>query len=430
MNADLLAVLDYWEREKGIRRDLLVLAVEEAMVTAARKAVGPARELTCTVDPKNGSIRAFARLIVSEKVISKHDQISLADARRVKPDAQVGEELPVEVTPANFGRIASQNAKQALMQQLRKLERELILAEFKDRVGQLISGTVRRFDRSDVLVDLGKFDALLPNKERVPTEDYEVGERIRCYVKAVEDSAGAAGIILSRAAPEFVLQLFRMEVAEINDGTIEIKAIAREPGYRTKIAVHSRDPKVDPVGACVGLRGQRVKNIVRELNNEKVDIIPWSADIATFVTKALSPAKLKHVTVDEPNRRVTVLVTSDQLSLAIGRRGQNARLSERLTGWSISVEEELVQEIGFDEQYAAAVKLYAGIPGVTGEEAAQLGKMFHTVADFVEGVEQPDDLKDYFPPERAQAVFDLVRAHARAAAEAAVAPAEPEAVTS
>lgn len=430
MNADLLAVLDYWEREKGIRRDLLVRAVEEAMVTAARKAVGPARELTCTVDSKSGNIRAFARLIVSEKVISKHDQISLAEARRVKPDAQVGEELQVEVTPANFGRIASQNAKQALMQQLRKLERELILAEFKDRVGQIISGTVRRFDRSDVLVDLGKFDALLPNKERVPTEDYEIGERIRCYVKAVEDSAGAAGIILSRAAPEFVLQLFKMEVAEINDGTIEIKAIAREPGYRTKIAVHSRDPKVDPVGACVGLRGQRVKNIVRELNNEKVDIIPWSADIVTYVTKALSPARLKHVAVDEPNRRVTVLVTPDQLSLAIGRRGQNARLSERLTGWSITVEEEQVQELGFDEQYAASVQLYAGIPGITEEEAGKLGKLFHTLGDFLEGVKQPDDLEGVFPPERVQAVFDLVRAHAQNVPAAAGESAEPEAVTS
>lgn len=429
MNADLLAVLDYWEREKGIRRDLLVRAVEEAMVTAARKAVGPARELTCTVDPKSGEIRAFARLIVSEKVISKHDQISLAEARRVKADAQVGEELPVEVTPANFGRIASQNAKQALMQQLRKLERELILGEFKDRVGQIISGTVRRFDRSDVWVDLGKFDALLPNKERVPTEEYEVGERIRCYVKAVEETSGTAGIILSRAAPEFVLELFRVEVAEIADKTIEIKGIAREPGYRTKLAVYSRDSKVDPVGACVGLRGQRVKNIVRELNNEKVDIIPWSADVKAFVTKALSPAKLKDVTVDEANRRVTVLVTSDQLSLAIGRRGQNARLSEKLTGWAITVEEEQVVEAGFDEQLAASVRLYESIPGITAEEAAQLGKYFHKLDDFLAGVEKPEDLATILDPERAGVIFDLVRAHAaRTGEDRAAEPATAEAV--
>ncbi len=256
MNADFLAVLEFWEREKGINRDVLSAAVQEALLSAAKKAVGPARELRVVIDQKSGDIRAFAKLIVSEKVISKHDQISVFDARRIKSDAQPGEEVEVEVTPVGFGRIAAQYAKQALMQHIRRAEKQLIFTEFKDRVGDIISGTVRRFDRSDVLVDLGKYEALLPNRERVPTEEYQVGERIRCYVKAVEEGPHGPEIILSRADPRFVIKLFQLEVSEINDSTIEIKGIAREPGFRTKLAVWTRDEKVDPVGACVGLRGQ------------------------------------------------------------------------------------------------------------------------------------------------------------------------------
>lgn len=369
MNADFLAVLEFWEREKGINRDVLVGAVQEALLSAAKKAVGPARELRVVIDHKSGDIKAFAKLIVAEKVISKHDQLWLFDARRLKADAQVGEELEVEVTPVGFGRIAAQYAKQALMQHIRRAEKQLIFSEFKDRVGDIISGTVRRFDRSDVLVDLGKYEALLPNRERVPTEEYQVGERIRCYVKAVEQGAHGPEIILSRADPRFVIKLFQVEVSEISDGTIEIKGIAREPGFRTKLAVWTRDEKVDPVGACVGLRGQRVKNIVRELNNEKVDIIRWDTSIRNFITNALQPAKLKAFEVDEANKRVKVTVSSDQLSLAIGKRGQNARLTSKLTGWQVDIEQEVVVTKGFEEKVAEAVESLATIPGITREQA-------------------------------------------------------------
>ena len=241
MNADFLAVLEFWEREKGISKDVLLAAVQEALLSAAKKAVGPARELRCSIDPKSGDIKAFAKLVVAEKVLSKHDQISVFDARRIKADAVVGEELEVEVTPAGFGRIASQYAKQSLMQHIRRAEKQLIFTEFKDRVGDIISGVVRRFERSDVHIDLGKYEALLPNRERVPTEEYQIGERIRCYVKAVENGPHGPEIILSRADPQFVIKLFMLEVSEINDGTIEIKGIAREPGFRTKLAVYTRD---------------------------------------------------------------------------------------------------------------------------------------------------------------------------------------------
>jgi N utilization substance protein A len=372
MNADFIAGLEFWEREKGVSRETLMAAVQEALLSAAKKAVGPARELRVEINQKNGDIKAFAKLIVADKVISQHDQISVFDARRLKADAKVGDEVEKEVTPAGFGRIAAQYAKQALMQKVRQAEKALILTEYKDRVGDIVSGTVRRFDRSDVILDLGKFEAIMPNKERVPTEEYQVGERIRCLVKAVQEGPHGPEIILSRADTKFIIKLFQVEVSEIGDGTIEIKAIAREPGFRTKMAVYSRDPKVDPVGACVGLRGQRVKNIVRELNNEKVDVIPWSSDTKAFVTKALEPAKIKSISVDEASRTLNVLVTEDQLSLAIGKRGQNSRLTERLTGWKVVIDAEQVVTKGFEEKVAEAVAQIATIPGVSREQADAL----------------------------------------------------------
>ncbi len=347
-------------------------AVQEALLSAAKKAVGPARELRVDINQKNGDIKAFAKLIVADKVISQHDQISLYDARKVKADAKVGDEVEKEVTPAGFGRIAAQYAKQALMQKVRQAEKAMILTEYKDRVGDIISGTVRRFDRSDVVLDLGKHEAVMPNKERVPTEEYQVGERIRCLIKAVQEGPHGPEIILSRADTKFIVKLFQVEVSEISDGTIEIKAIAREPGFRTKMAVYSRDSKVDPVGACVGLRGQRVKNIVRELNNEKVDVIPWSSDIKTYVTKALEPAKVKSIEINEVGHRLHILVAEDQLSLAIGKRGQNARLTARLTGWEVDIDAEKSVVKGFDQKVAEAVEQIAGIPGITREQADAL----------------------------------------------------------
>jgi transcription termination/antitermination protein NusA len=386
MNAEILAVVEYWEKEKGIGKDVLLAAIQEALMMAAKKAVGPARELRVSIDSKSGDISAWAKLMVAERVISKHDQISVFDARRAgHAEAKVGDEIEIEVTPAGFGRIAAQYAKQALAAQLRKAEKAMVYDEFKDRVGDIVSGTVRRFDRSDVVLDLGKFEALMPNRERVPTEEYQVGERIRCYVKAVEQTPRGPEIILSRADPEFVKKLFKLEVSEINDGTIEIKGIAREAGFRTKLAVYSRDAKVDPVGACVGLRGQRVKNIVRELNNEKVDIIPWSSDIRKYVENALAPAKLKTFKVDDAAKRVTIMTTPDQLSLAIGKRGQNARLTNRLTGWNIDIEAEASVLPGFDEKVAHAVHDFAAVPGITEAQARILVTVgFHSLEDVIQ----------------------------------------------
>lgn len=390
MNADFLAIINFWESEKGISRETLIEAVKEMLVTAGKKAPGPARDLRVEIDPKTFDIRAFAKLIVVEEVQSQHDEIRLDIARQTRPEARLGEEIEVEVPPADFGRIASQNAKQTLMQGLRRAEKQLVYSEFKDRIGDIISGAVRRFERSDVVLDLGRFEAILPHRERVPTEEYQFGEQIRCFIKAVEYGPHGPDIILSRSDPGFVVKLFRVEVSEINDGTIEIKSIAREAGYRTKLAVHSRDSKVDPVGACVGLRGQRVKSIVRELNNEKVDIIPWSADLRTFVGNALSPAKLLAFEPDESGRRIRVLVEPDQLSLAIGKRGQNARLTSQLCGHHIDIQAEESTEIGFEEKVARAIRAFAQIDGISENQASLLvNHGFHTLEDLL-GVEIVD----------------------------------------
>ena len=374
MNAEFIAMLDYLERERGIKREILIEAVSNALLSASKKSVGASRDLHIDIDAKTGEIRALANLLVAEKVSNPQDEISLEKARKIKPDAQVGEAVEVEVTPKNFGRIAAQTAKQAMMQRIRQVEKEMIYEEFKDRAGEIVSGTVRRFDRSDVILDLGKFEAVMPQRERVVVEDYNVGDRLRAYVVAVENGVRGPEIIISRSHPNFVRRLFELEVSEIADGTVEIRGIAREAGYRTKIAVFSDNPKVDPVGACVGMRGSRVKNIVRELNNEKVDIIRWSSDPKEFVLEALKPAKVKNLVFDLERKGATISVDEDQLSLAIGRKGQNARLTSRLTGWEINIEKEAPSTTAVEQKVAHAAQTLATSLPITEEQAMTLVK--------------------------------------------------------
>jgi transcription termination/antitermination protein NusA len=402
MNSDLLAVLDYMEREKGIKREVLLEALSGALLTAAKKSVGPARDLRVTIDPKSGEITALANLIVSDVVRSIHDEIPLARARKIKPDAVVGDVIEVEVTPEGFGRIAAQTARQAILQRIRQIEKEMIFDEFKDRAGEIVSGTVRRFDRSDVIVDLGKFEAVMPMRERVATEDYNIGDRIRAYVVAVENTNRGPEIIISRSHPNFVRRLFEVEVSEIADRTVEIKAISREAGYRTKIAVWSADEKVDPVGACVGMRGSRVKNIVRELNQEKVDIIRWSVDPREFVMEALKPAKIKSITIDEERKAVQVTVDEDQLSLAIGRRGQNARLTSRLTGWEINISKDESVTHAFEQKLAQAITTLAKTLNIDEETARSLARAgMNSVDGILEA--DPNDIAELLQIDAGQA---------------------------
>ncbi|MEN3940364.1 transcription termination factor NusA [Prosthecobacter sp. SYSU 5D2] len=341
MISELKALFDYYEKEKGIDRTKMVEALSQALLAASKKSIGPARELRIDIDPEKGTIKAWAKLLAVETVSNPWEELPLAKARMIKKDAQLGDEIDLEVTPKNMGRIAAQTAKQTMLQRLRMAEKENLYDEFKDRTGDVVNGTIRRFDKSDVIVDLGKFEGSMPSKERVSTEDYTPGDRMRFYVKAVErEGARGPEIILSRAHVNFVRRLFEFEVSEIGDRTVEIASIAREAGYRTKVAVHSADEKVDPVGACVGLRGARVKNIVRELNNEKVDIIRWKSDPAEFVREALKPIKVLSIQVAPDQKAARLTVSEEDLSKAIGRRGQNARLTSRLVGMELSIERD------------------------------------------------------------------------------------------
>jgi N utilization substance protein A len=390
MNAEFIAMIEYLEKEKGIKRDVLIEAVQSALLSAAKKSVEAGRNLEVVMDPKTGEIKARAQLIAVEKVNNRHDEIALSKAKAVKVDAKLGDEIWVDVTPKDLGRIGAQTARQAIMQRIRQAEKQMIYDEFRDRAGEIVSGIVRRFERQDVMIDLGKFEAVMPNRERVQTEDYAIGDRVRAYVVAVENTARGPEIVLSRSHPNFVRRLFETEVAEIGDRTVEIKAIAREAGHRTKVAVFSANEKVDPVGACVGMKGARVKNIVRELNNEKVDIIRWSSDVKELVMEALKPARLKSVTLNEAKKCVEVRVDNDQLSLAIGKRGQNARLTARLCGWEINIAEDTSAKDAFVASVSGAAKQLMDALGITEEVAQKLVAVGMNAVELITDVSAQD----------------------------------------
>jgi len=383
---ELLAVIENMEKERGIDREFLIQMVEAALISASKKSAGPARDLRVEIDRKTLSIKTYTKVEVVEHVRSKNNQIALADARRIKPDAQLGDVVETEIVARDFGRIAAQTAKQAIIQRIRQAEKEIVVKEYKDRLGDIVSGSIIRVERGDVIIDLGRVEAIMPLRERVPTEEYQIGDRLRAYVLSVEDHVSGHHIVLSRSHPDFVKRLFALEISEIADKTVEIKGIAREAGYRTKIAVLSHDEKVDPVGACVGMKGMRVKNIVRELLGEKIDIVRWSPDIKTYATNALNPAKLNKVIVDETTAKITVIVDADQLSLAIGKRGQNARLTSKLLGWKIDIQKDK-DDVSFDEKVAMAIEELTHLKGM---ERSTAEKLVHAGFLTLEGIVEAD----------------------------------------
>ena len=388
MTNDIVALIDFYEREKAITRERVVEALEYAFTSAYRRMVPGADAieiLRAEIDTKKGETKIFADLEVvsDDDHQDKFNEVPVTLAQKRKADAAVGDRMEFNVTPKNFGRIAVQTAKQTMMQRLRLAEKEMMYDEFKDRAGDIVSGSVRRFEKNDVMIDLGKFEARMPSRERVSTEDYNVGDRIRCYVVAVDNDARGPEIILSRSHPAFVRRLFEAEVAEISDRTVELKAIAREAGYRTKVAVGTNDDKVDPVGACVGLRGARVKNIVRELNNEKVDIIRWSEDLQDFVTDALKPAIIRTFKADEEEKVIHVTVDEEDLSKAIGRRGQNARLTSKLVGWDVQVRKDETQHEQFEARVAGAAMTLAEELGIEPLVADKIFRAGGATADLV-----------------------------------------------
>ena len=334
---ELLQIADAVAREKTIDRAIVIEAMEDAIQKAARLRYGAETDVRAEIDPKTGDIRLQRLMEVVETIEDVATQISIEDARARNPAAQVGDFISEPLPPVDFGRIAAQSAKQVIMQKVRDAERDRQYGDFKDRIGEVVNGTVKRVEYGNVIVDLSRAVAIIRRDELIPRENFRYGDRVRAYIYDVRREQRGPQIFLSRSHPQFMAKLFTMEVPEIYDGIIELKSVARDPGSRAKIAVLSNDSSIDPVGACVGMRGSRVQAVVGELQGERIDIIPWSPDAATFIVNALQPAEVAKVVLDEDAERIEVVVPDDQLSLAIGRRGQNVRLASQLTGWDIDI---------------------------------------------------------------------------------------------
>ncbi len=373
MDLDLSRIIDQVVKDKGISREVVIDTLEKALVTAARRKYGNEREIEGQFNPESGEIELFEFKTVVEGVPQKEGEIALEEARVHDPEVEVDDQIGVKLDTAEFGRIAAQTAKQVIIQEVRGAEREMVYEEYKDRKGEIVHGIVRRIEKGNLIVDLGRAEAIVPRKEQVPREMFRINERIRAYVLDVLRESKGPQIVLSRACSEFLTKLFEQEVPEIYEKIVSIQASAREPGARAKIAVVSRDNDVDPVGACVGMRGSRVQAVVQELRGEKIDIVPYSADAVKYVVSALSPAQVVRVMIDDENRAMDVVVPDDQLSLAIGKKGGNVRLAVQLTRWKIDiksesymreVEQDLARALGVVEgagEYEAKVLMDNGI---------------------------------------------------------------------
>ena len=357
MASELTKVLEQVGRERGVERDTLIKTLEEAVRAAARKKLGPNYDLEIKFNDEMGEIEIFEFKEVVEKVTNENLEISMEKANEIDPEAAIGDSLGIKMDMDDLGRVAAQSAKQVIMQRLREAERNVVFNDFKDRRGEIIYGIVQRFDKGSIIVNLGRAEAELPVKEQIPRESYKQGDRIRAYILEVKQFSRGPQIILSRTHPNFLSVLFENEVPEISEGIVKIIQVAREPGSRAKIAVSSKDSDVDPVGACVGMKGSRVQAVVQELKGEKIDIVTWDPDQAKFICNALAPAEITRVIVDEANRSMSVVVPDDQLSLAIGRRGQNVRLASKISGWNLDVTSETEYNKDLKESYNSLLSL-------------------------------------------------------------------------
>ncbi|MEM1221925.1 MAG: transcription termination factor NusA [Verrucomicrobiota bacterium] len=411
MSHEILSVLEYMEKEKGIARADMIAAISSAIISSAQKGSSSSEDMRVEINPRTGALKAWNVFQVVDSVGDEASEIHVEKARLIDPGAQVGGVIEKEVDPAYLGRIAAQTARQAIMQRIRQFEKDRIYDDYKGTVGDIITGTVRRRERGDLIIDLGKAEAVLPPRERVPGEDYAPGESIRCLLLKIEQTNRGPDIILSRSNINFVRRLFELEVTEIADGTVTIEAMAREPGYRTKIAVHSNDPKVDPVGACVGARGARVKTIVRELGGEKIDIIRHYTDPLQLLEEALKPAVPKKIRIDELDRRIHFEVAEDDLSIAIGRRGFNAKLTSRLLGWKLDIAKEEKAAVGFDQKVAKAVEGINMIPGIEPQIAERLVTIGLISPEAFEGVSAADLVDAGFTEEESVDVLSKVTAY-------------------
>jgi len=372
MIPDLKRLIDQVSRDKGIDRQVLIATLEEAIRSAARKKLGQDLDLEVAYNDEYGEIEAFQFKQVVAQVKNPEQEISLSEGRKLDADCEVGDSLGVKIDTGTFGRIAAQSAKQVIIQKMKDAEREIIFEDYKDRRGEIVNGIVQRFDKGGITVNLGRAEGILPYREQVPRESYRQGDRIRAYVLDVSKESRGPQILLSRTHPNFLIKLFALEVPEIAEGVVTIMGAAREPGSRAKIAVVSKDPDIDPVGACVGMKGSRVQAVVQELKGEKIDIIEYGVDAAKYVCNGLAPAVISKVIIDQGKRSMEVIVPDDQLSLAIGKRGQNVRLASKLTGWHIDVKSEAKYQKTLKEGYQSLLAL-PGIGEATADNLYEAG---------------------------------------------------------
>jgi transcription termination/antitermination protein NusA len=407
---ELLQIAEAVAREKSIDRTLVLSAMEDAIQKAAKSRYGSENEIRAEIDPRTGEIKLSRLLEVVEKVTLDATEISFKDAKKRNPDAEVGDFIAEPLPPLDFGRVAAQNAKQVIVQKVREAERERQHEEYKDRVGEIVSGIVKRAEYGNVMIDLGRAEAIIRRDETLPRENHKLGDRVRAYVYDVRRENRGPQIFLSRTRPEFMAKLFAQEVPEIYDGIVEIKSVARDPGSRAKIAVVSKDTSVDPVGACVGMRGSRVQAVVGELQGEKIDIIQWSQDAATFIVNALAPAEVAKVVLDEESERIEVVVPDEQLSLAIGRKGQNVRLASQLTGWDIDILTEAEESERRQKEFAERTSAFVAALDVD-EMIAQLlvSEGFTTVEELAYVDEQEVASIEGFDENTAQEIQERAR---------------------
>lgn len=337
-NKELIMALDELEKERGISKDYLLESLEVALVAAYKKNFDSAENVKVEIDSQTGEIHVYAQKEVVETVENSQLQISLEDAKKIEKKAKIGDIINIETKPKDFGRIAAGAAKQHVIQKVREAERNMIFDEYNDRKGEIVTGIIQKADKGTVVLDLGKLEGIMPLKEQIPTEHYHVNDKIKAYVLSVEKGLkGAPQVLVTRSHPDVIKKLFELEIPEIYEGLIEVKAVSRDPGYRSKVAVYSKNPDIDPVGSCVGAKGIRIQNIINEMNGEKIDVIEWSEDPATFICAALLPAHVMAVDIKEDEKFAQVIVPDEQLSLAIGKSGQNARLAAKLTNWKIDI---------------------------------------------------------------------------------------------
>lgn len=390
MKSELLSVLEYMEKEKGIRREDMIASIENAVSSAAKKSLHSGQDVRVEINSRTGTLKAWAQLKVVDSVSDTANEIHVAKARQINPDIQLGSIFEQEIDPSIFGRIAAQTARQMIMQQIRRFEKEHIYEQFKDRVGTIISGIVRYQERGNLTIDFGQAEGVLLHNDSIWSDDYTPGERICCLLQGIKTTPQGPALMLTRSHVDFVKKLMECEIVELAEGTIFIKAIVRDPGYRTKVCVDTKDHKIDPVGACVGSRGSRIKNVLKELGQEKIDIIRYSDDFTTLVREAVRPSVPQNLSLDEVHHVIRFDLEEKDFAIFVGKSGRNLKLTSRLLGWELEVKRLQRVELGFEDKKVRAMQILCQIPAITSALAAQLVEMGITSLEAFEGVTEED----------------------------------------